>query len=132
MPGRKTKCDDDLIAAAWAYAEGGWQDVGDKVPSMAGLACEIGVHRETMRLWSKNEDHPFFAILRVIAEKQERVLLNSGLSGEFNPPITKMMLSKHGYSDRVETDHTSSDGSMTPQDNSAAILAALNRKHADT
>lgn len=31
-----------------------------------------------------------------------------------------------------EVRHTSPDGSMTPQDNSAAILAALNRKHADT
>jgi len=26
-----------------------------------------------------------------------------------------MMLSKHGYSDKIESDLTSSDGSMTPQ-----------------
>lgn len=28
-------------------------------------------------------------------------------------------------------DHTSSDGTMTPKDTSAAVLAALNRKHDD-
>jgi hypothetical protein len=42
-------------------------------------------------------------------------LLNNGLDGTFNPPITKMMLSKHGYSDKIEQDHTSSDGSMKQQ-----------------
>jgi hypothetical protein len=34
------------------------------------------------------------------------------------------------YGDKL--DHTSSDGSMTPKDSGAAILEALNRKHADT
>jgi AraC-like DNA-binding protein len=31
--------------------------------------------------------------------------------------------------DKVEQDHTSSDGSMTPKDTSAAVLAALQAKH---
>lgn len=98
-----------------AYINGGWADAGDPVPSIAGLACEIGVHRETLRLWGKDENNTFFGILSKIAEMQERELLKGGLSGGFNAPITKMMLSKHGYSDRIETDHTSSDGTMTPQ-----------------
>lgn len=36
------------------------------------------------------------------------------------------------WRDRQEVDHTSSDGSMSPKDASAAVLDALNRKHADT
>jgi hypothetical protein len=116
MPsGRLTIQTPELIEAAMAYINGGWADAGDPVPSIAGLACEIGVHRETLRLWGKDETNSFFGILSKIAEMQERELLKGGLSGGFNAPITKMMLSKHGYSDRIETDHTSSDGTMTPQ-----------------
>ena len=112
--GRPTLYTPERVKAAWAYVNGGWIEAGDKVPSIAGLACEIGVYRETCHNWAKDQDNEFFDILKAIAQKQERTLVNMGLDGTFNPPITKMMLSKHGYSDRVETDHKSSDGSMTP------------------
>jgi hypothetical protein len=112
--GRPTLVTPELTAAAWHYVNGGWQEANDPVPSIAGLACEIGVHRETLRLWGKDQDNPFFGILCKVAETQERELVRGGLSGGFNSSITKMILTKHGYSDRVETDHTSSDGSMTP------------------
>jgi hypothetical protein len=112
--GRPSNYTPELVAAAWEYARGGWQDAGDPVPSIAGLACEIGVHRETLRLWAKDETNEFFGILLTIAQMQERQLLKGGLLGDYNAPITKMMLTKHGYSDRVENDHTSSDGTMTP------------------
>ena len=115
MPaGRPSDYTPEIIEAAWSYANGGWIEAGDKVPSVAGLACEIGVRRETCHVWANDPENEFSNILKVIAEKQERELLNNGLDGTFNPPITKMMLSKHGYSDKVENDHTSSDGSMTP------------------
>jgi hypothetical protein len=42
--------------------------------------------------------------------------------------LSKLVPKKYG--DRVTTDLTSSDGSMSPADQSAAILAALARKHA--
>lgn len=114
MPaGRPTNYTPELVKAAWEYANGGWEKAGDPVPSIAGLACEIGIHRETLRLWSKDEENEFFGILNTIAEKQERNLVKGGLGGDFNAPITKMMLTKHGYSDRIEQDNTSSDGSMS-------------------
>jgi hypothetical protein len=111
--GRPSDYTPEIIEKAWAYADGGWKDAGDRVPSVAGLACEIGVRRETCHAWARDENNEFSHILKVIAEKQERELLNNGLDGTFNPPITKMMLSKHGYSDRIEQDHISSDGSMS-------------------
>ena len=114
MPaGRPTDYTPELVEAAWDYALGNWQQ--DKVPSVAGLACAIGVRRETCHAWAKDKDKEFSNILSKIAETQERVLINKGLDGQFNASITKLMLSKHGYSDRVETDDTSSDGTMTPQ-----------------
>src|SRR6056297_1200891 len=116
MPaGRPSAHTPELVKAAWSYANGGWQEAGDPVPSIAGLACEIGVHRETLRLWAKDEDNEFFGILNTIAETQERNLVKGGLGGKFNGAITKMMMTKHGYSDRIEQDNTSSDGSMSIQ-----------------
>ena len=116
MPaGRPSLYTKKIAKAAWGYVNGGWIAAGDKVPSVAGLACEIGVHRETLRLWAVDEGNEFFGILKAIAQLQERELVNNGLTGNFAAPITKMMLAKHGYSDRVEQDHTSSDGTMTPQ-----------------
>jgi hypothetical protein len=109
---RPTDYTPELVAKAWEYANGGWAEVGDLVPSVAGLACEIGVRRETCHAWAKDEAKEFSNILSRIAETQERQLLRGGMSSTFNAPITKMMLTKHGYSDRVEQDHTSSDGSM--------------------
>jgi hypothetical protein len=41
------------------------------------------------------------------------------------------MKTQAGWRERQEIDHTSSDRSMTPNDASAAILAALERKHRD-
>jgi len=112
--GRPTIYTPKLVEEARKYVNGGWQEAGDLVPSVAGLACEICVNRETLRLWAKDENNDFFGILNEIMQIQERSLLNGGLGGDFNPSITKMMMTKHGYSDRVEQDLTTSDGSMRP------------------
>jgi hypothetical protein len=112
--GRPTNYTHELVAAAWDYARGGWVDAGDPVPTVAGLACEIGMSRDTCYEWAKHEDKEFSDILCLIAQSQERQLVKGGLMGNFNAPISKMMLTKHGYSDRVENDHTSSDGSLAP------------------
>lgn len=127
MPsGRISDYTPELVEAAWNYANGGWERAHDPIPSVAGLACEIGISRETCYAWAKDETKVFSDILNVIAKGQERQLLRGGLSGGFNSSITKMILTKHGYSDRIETDHTSSDGSMTPQTVERVIVKAEN------
>lgn len=113
--GRPTVYGDNILKMARGYLTT-FKDMGDVVPSIAGLACVLGVTRETCRAWGNDPDKAeFSAILGELAQRQERELLNNGLAGNFNAPITKMMLTKHGYSDRVEQDLTSSDGSMKPQ-----------------
>jgi hypothetical protein len=112
--GRPTDYTPKIVKAAWDYAKGGWITAGDKVPSVAGLACEIGVRRETCHAWAREDDKEFSHILMVIAEKQERELLNNGLSGDFNYSITKMMLSKHGYSDATKQELSGPSGGAIP------------------
>lgn len=112
--GRPTDYTPENVEKANWYLDGGWREVGDKVPSVAGLACELGLSRETLRRWGKDKGNAFCGILGKIASLQERQLVNNGLSNEFSGTITKLMLHHHGYSDKVESDHTSSDGSMKP------------------
>lgn len=112
--GRPTSYTPDLLEAARDYIER-YEDVGDAIPSIAGLACHIGVTRETCHAWDREEGKQEFShILKQLLQAQERVLVAKGLLGGFNPTITKLILSKHGYSDKIEQAHTSPDGSMTP------------------
>ena len=104
-------------------------DFEDPVPTVAGLACVLGVTRKTIYEWVKDETKGAFCdILEELGQRQERVLVRGGLGGDFNAPISKMMLTKHGYSDKVENDHTSSDGSLYP---TRIIIEAATPQDAD-
>ena len=111
--GRPTKYTPELLEAAEAYLDH-YEEAGDPVPSVVGLAIAIGVNKATCYDWAKHEDKQAFSdILTRVEEMQEQKLIAGGLSQGFNPAITKMMLTKHGYSDKIEQDHRSSDGSMS-------------------
>lgn len=113
--GRPSEYTPEKVALARMYLEGGWEDQGDAIPQIAGLALAMGITRETARVWAKDEEkQEFSAIFTRVQAIQERKLINGGLTNAFNPAITKMMLTKHGYSDKQEIDHSSQDGSMTP------------------
>lgn len=115
MPGgRPTSYTPELLQRAEEYLEQ-YANLGDAIPSIAGLACHIGVTRETCHAWDREEGKEEFShILKRLLQKQEKTLLTNGLGGVFNSTITKLVLSKHGYSDKIEQAHTSPDGSMTP------------------
>lgn len=129
MPaGRPTKYTPELLEAAWAYLDN-YEEAGDLVPTVVGLALSIGITKTTCYAWAKEEGKEEFSnLLTRVENMQERKLVFGGLSGEYNPAITKMMMTKHGYSDKIEQDHTSSDGSMTPKDPAsvdASVVQAL-------
>jgi len=111
---RPTDYNDEVLAKAADYVDN-HEQYGDAVPTVAGMACEIGIARSTLYEWSKDEDKPEFSdIFTRVAEYQERKLINGGLVGGFNPAVTKMMLTKHGYSDKQDLNHSSQDGTMQP------------------
>ena len=113
--GRPTSYDDEMLEAANWYAEN-YQECGDVVPSVVGLCAHINRSKSVVYEWIKDPNKPdFLDIYNKIQEGQERGLVNGGLAGGFAPAVTKMLLTKHGYSDKIEQDHTSSDGSMTPK-----------------
>ena len=115
MTGRPRTYKPDMVEKARRYIAN-HEDFDDPVPTVAGLACVLGVVRDTCYQWAKDEDKPEFSdILSELAQKQERCLVRGGLMSDFNSAIAKMMLTKHGYSDRVDTDVTTNGKDMPPQ-----------------
>lgn len=77
-----------------------------KLPNIAGLARYLGVARSSIYEWKK--DHEDFSdILDAILAEQEHRLITGGLSGSYNSTIAKLILTKHGYSDKIDQDITS-------------------------
>ena len=114
--GRPTSYSAEKLELGRAYLDGGWEIEGDTVPQVVGLAIAMGVGKTTLYEWAKDDDKQEFRdILTRVQQAQERKLINGGLDGAFNPAVTKMLLVKHGYSDKIEQDHTSSDKSMSPK-----------------
>lgn len=78
-------------------------------PTVAGLSLHLEISRDTIYEWDKDEEKAEFSdILGQIQALQEYSLLHGGIRGLFNPIITKLMLTKHGYSDKREL--TGADG----------------------
>lgn len=102
--GRPTKLNDELIAKANEYIYD-FRSNDDIIPSVAGLACYLDIARSTIYKY-KDENPDFSDILERIEQLQEKMLINGGLMGDFNAPITKLMMTKHGYSDKQDVDHT--------------------------
>jgi hypothetical protein len=104
--------------------------------SKLAAAGFIGICYNTMRNWM--DEHPEFLQAVKHGEAARAIFLERDLlAAETGPKVTSRIFALKNaapdeWKDKVETDHTSSDGSMSPKDSSAAILAALNRKHADT
>jgi hypothetical protein len=95
-----------------------------KVPTKGGLARYLGVARDTLYDWASK--YPEFSdIMEEIGAEQEDRLINNGLSGDYNPTIAKVLLTKHGYREGLE--QTAKDGEplvlginyVTPNGNNA-------------
>lgn len=71
------------------------------VPSVAGLAVHMMIHRSTIYEWKYRKDD-FSDILEYLMAVQNGILVNGGLSGSLNSTITKLMLTKHGLSDKQD------------------------------
>lgn len=93
------------------------------LPSIVGLALYLEVDKETIYDWIKPHEtdnetmleirQDFIRIFKRVQQEQELRLLNSGIGGLYNPKIASMILSKHGYSEKTETDITSGGEKIT-------------------
>jgi len=100
--GQPTKYNEDMLEKARHYLEN-FEKLGDAVPSIVGLACELSVCESTVYNWAAAKgNEKFLGTLELIKNMQHRTALNKGITGEFNSAITKLLLHNHGYSDKVD------------------------------
>lgn len=78
-----------------------------KLPTIVGFAAYLGVSEKTLYNWAGDNDDFRIALDKIKNEQKQR-LINSGLSGNYNSTIAKLILSSnHGMKERV--DKTSDD-----------------------
>lgn len=83
------------------------------LPTVDGLALFLDVSRDTLYEWAKHHQE-FSDTLARVKQEQAKVLINKGLSGDYNPTIAKLVLAtNHGYHEKQETDITSKGESIT-------------------
>lgn len=101
------ECEDDEVQQTVGMSAKGTELFKNKVvvnlPSVEGLAYYLDVNKSTLYEWEK--EYPEFSnALSKLRAKQADVVLNKGLSGDYNPTIAKLILSNnHGYRERTDT-----------------------------
>jgi hypothetical protein len=79
-----------------------------KIPTIEGLAIYLNITKETLYDWARSEDKKEFSdFVKVMLSEQANRLIEKWLSGEYNPSIVKLLLSKHGYRETTEVEQTS-------------------------
>ena len=78
----------------------------DIIHTVVGLCLHVGIAKSTAYRWIEEGNDTFKDIVDTVSALQEKKLVTNGLTNEFNASITKLMLTKHGYTDKVETDIT--------------------------
>jgi len=117
MPGgRPSEYKEEYTQKAQVYlAE--YTNLGDAIPTIEGFADYIDVSKKTIYNWCKEQvDTANNEVLRVASDEflhaigqienlQGKILQNKGLLGEFNPTITKLMLSaNHDMREKSDLD----------------------------
>lgn len=93
------------------------------LPTRHSFALHVGVTRACINVWAKKYPEFDYA-LKAIDSEQERRLLESGLSGEYNSTIAKLVLShNHGYAEK--TDNNNKNEIKITVEKAAAIKKAI-------
>ena len=89
------------------YKTTSWENkIKVKLPTLEDFAQVLGCTHKTLTEWEKVNPE-FLLALDKIRNEQKKRLLDSGLSGDYNSTIAKLILSSnHGMTEKSEVDHT--------------------------
>tara|TARA_R110000851_G_scaffold185264_1_gene334569 strand:- start:438 stop:833 length:396 start_codon:yes stop_codon:yes gene_type:complete len=117
--GRPTKYSQEMLDKAKDYVDN-HEEYEDVVPTAVGLAFMLGISNSTLELWGTK--HPEFSgTLERIQQKQHKGLISGGLTGDFTPTISKLMLSNHGHVEMTHNQNQQLDKDGQPADNSLKV-----------
>lgn len=104
---RPTTYNEEMLADARYYVDHFDEECFDEevIPTVVGLCRFIKRARSTVYAWVNEEGKEEFSdIVKELEEYQHIKLVNGGLSNKYNPMISKLILGRHGYTDKVEVD----------------------------
>ncbi len=82
------------------------------LPTIEGLAIYLNIARSTIYEW-KSKYSEFSDTIEQLLVKQADLLINNGLSGNYNSTIVKLLLTKHGYKEEKAKDITLGNNIIT-------------------
>lgn len=95
--GRPTKLTPELIGIAINYlADTSVMGVHALLPTIEGLALRLDISRDTLYSWER-ENREFSYIISQLRQAQAEKIIQNAMIGRYNPNISKLLLSKHGY-----------------------------------
>lgn len=112
--GRPTKLTRELIEHAEGYLE--QIDPTSEIPTIEGFAIYLGTHKTTLYEWDKLDTplgREFSNVFKDIQASQAQIVINGAIFGKLNPVISKLLLVKHDYIDRKDSDITSNGNDIT-------------------
>ena len=131
--GRPTALTEEVLKTARNYLKN-YESLGHVVPSVVGLCVLVRASQTSMYRWcdeKKTDDQrELWDILKEIKTAQHLALTNKGLAGDTNSVITKLMLTKHGYSDKQESNVNLNDYTNKSPDELARIIAEKEQAYA--
>ena len=128
--GRPTKCTPEVVKTAKAYMTEYNTRYNHAIPSIVGLAVVLKVGKSTLYDWIRDERNGFSDIAEDLLDHQHLALTNGGLFGDFNSSIAKLILTKHGYSDKQESNVNLNDYTNKSPDELARIIAEKEQAYA--
>lgn len=114
--GRPSKYSEEILEKCREYLKD-YESTGDVIPSHIGMFLFINVGKSTAYEWGmkggKYYQQDFSDILEDCMAMQHQVLINKGLDNTHNAAITALVLGKHGYHKKVDTDVTTKGEKIT-------------------
>lgn len=78
--------------------------VKQSLPKRAGFALYLGISKSTLWEWEQKFEQLSNA-LKILDTVQEESIIDGALYNKMNAVIAKLLLSNHGYSDKIQTDN---------------------------
>ena len=113
---RPTDYNQEIVDKAWDYANN-FLDYGDAFPSVVGLCRALNRGRSTIYEWAEDKEKEFPDILSTIKENQEHIVFNRSMTNDYNSAMAKLLLTKHGYSDKQDNTLSGPGGNPIQVDN---------------
>ena len=99
--GRPPKWNRRMLGIVRKYAENS-NEFGDKVPTVAGLAIQLGVSKFTLFHWAEHKTE-LKQLLERLNTAQENILIQLAGTKQYSDAIAKLLLARHGYVEEQRT-----------------------------